>query len=121
MQELPIGLFDENILNLQEQTDQTVLEPSHEDVELARELFRIRAEYESLEAKKKALELFFKERIGEHHGLEGIATWNTTKPSLVTDWESVAKELSPAAELIEKHTTTKPGTRRFLFKFKEAV
>ena len=66
-------------------------------------------------------ELRLKGRIGEHSGLDGIATWNTTKPSMVTDWEAVAKELSPSAELIEKYTTRKAGIRRFLFKFKEAV
>ena len=97
------------------------MEPTPEDMELVRELSRVRAAYGDLETRKKALELILKGRIGEHLGLDGIATWNTTKPSLVTDWEAVAKELSPSAELIGKHTTRKEGIRRFLFKFKEAV
>lgn len=117
----PIGLFDENIVGLMGQEDRTVLEPTPEDMELARELSGVRAAYGELETRKKALELVLKGRIGEHLGLDGIATWNTTRPSLVTDWEAVAKELAPSAELIEKHTTRKEGIRRFLFKFKEAV
>lgn len=117
----PIGMFDENIVGLMGQEDQTVLEASPEDIELARELLKVRTLYGELETQKKALELRLKGRIGEHSGLDGIATWNTTKPSMVTDWEAVAKELSPSAELIEKYTTRKAGIRRFLFKFKEAV
>ena len=117
----PIGMFDESIVGLRGQEDQTVLEPSPEDIELARKLLRAHTEYDGIKKTKEALELLLKGRIGEHSGLNGIATWNTTKPSLVTDWEAVAKELSPSAELIEKYTTRKEGIRRFLFKFKEAV
>lgn len=117
----PIGMFDENIVGLMGQEDQTMLEASPEDIELARELLKVRTLYGELESRKKDLELWLKGRIGEHSGLDGIATWNTTKPSLVTDWEAVAKELSPSVELIEKYTTRKAGIRRFLFKFKEAV
>lgn len=117
----PIGMFDENIVGLMGQEDQTMLRASPEDIELARELLKVRTLYGELESRKKDLELWLKGRIGEHSGLDGIATWNTTKPSLVTDWEAVAKELSPSVELIEKYTTRKAGIRRFLFKFKEAV
>lgn len=117
----PIGMFDEGIIGLREQEDQTILEASPEDIALARELTEVRARYGELETRKKDLELRLKGRIGEHSGIDGIATWNTMKPSLVTDWEAVAKELSPSAELIEKYTTRKEGIRRFLFKFKEAV
>ena len=117
----PMGMFDENIVGLMGQEDQTMLRASPEDIELARELLKVRTLYGELESRKKDLELRLKGRIGEHSGLDGIATWNTTKPSLVTDWEAVAKELSPSAELIEKYTTRKEGIRRFLFKFKEAV
>lgn len=117
----PMGMFDENIVGLMGQEDQTMLRASPEDIELARELLKVRTLYGELESRKKDLELRLKGRIGEHSGLDGIATWNTTKPSLVTDWEAVAKELSPSAELIEKYTTRKAGIRRFLFKFKEAV
>lgn len=117
----PIGMFDENIVGLMGQEDQTMLRASPEDIELARELLKVRTLYGELEARKKDLELRIKGRIGEHSGLDGIATWNTTKPSMATDWEAVAKELSPSAELIERYTTKKEGIRRFLFKFKEAV
>ncbi len=52
--------------------------------------------------------------IGEAAGIDGIATWKRVKDSQKTDWEAICRELPAVpADLIAKHTTTKPGYRRF--------
>lgn len=58
------------------------------------------------------------ERIGAHAGITSIygkVSYKASKPSEPTDWEAVARELSPIIDplIIARHTTTKPGSRRF--------
>ena len=57
--------------------------------------------------------------IGDHAGITsmyGKVTYKNSAPSSSTDWEAVARELCPVIDpaVIARHTTTKPGSRRFL-------
>jgi len=49
-------------------------------------------------------------------GNETIATWKASRNSTITDWKAVADALNAPADLVERFTTTKPGTRRFILK-----
>jgi putative phage-type endonuclease len=49
------------------------------------------------------------------YGPDGKATWKQVRTNPKTDWESVAKACNPAPALIDQHTTTPAGFRRFLF------
>ena len=44
----------------------------------------------------------------------GDITWKAAKDSSKTDWQAVARALEAPAKIIEAHTTTVPGSRRFL-------
>ena len=62
--------------------------------------------------------------IADKDGIEapgiGRVTWKRTKDSQKTDWDCVANTLAKFApegefdKIVEMHTTTKPGTRRFV-------
>lgn len=111
-----LGAFD--VVNVP-QTAEEMLAPTPEDLDTARELAEVLGFLSQLEERKDALENALKARIGSAAGLEGVATFRKSKDRAKTDWEGVCKELSPSAELIQKHTETVEGTRRFLFKFKK--
>jgi hypothetical protein len=100
-----------------------MLEATEEDVALASRLAALRERMNDLEAQKQELEAHFKGRIMGTSGIEGIASWKKAKDTLATDWKAVAMELNPPLDIVQKHTATKEGSRRFLFKFKfrEAV
>ncbi len=49
--------------------------------------------------------------LGDAAGVEGLCTFKANKDSKKTDWEAVAGELAAPADLVAKHTTTKPGSR----------
>jgi putative phage-type endonuclease len=52
--------------------------------------------------------------IGAYAGVQGLtwkALWTQHKDRAVTDWEAVARALSPTEALIATHTTTKQGPR----------
>lgn len=49
-------------------------------------------------------------------GGQTLATWRAAKDSQKTDWKEVALTFNPPAEVISAHTTTLPGSRRFLIK-----
>lgn len=76
------------------------------------------------ERESTRLENAIKSRMGTAAVVEGPGwriTWRNAKPSLVIDWEAVARDAAPARRLtaaIKAHTTTKPGSRRFLPTFK---
>jgi putative phage-type endonuclease len=113
--------FDD--VSIIDQTTENTLEPTETDLAFAARLAKVREEMDSLERQKKELETYFKGRVMEYAGINGVATWKKAKDTLATDWKAVAEELAPSVELIRKHTATKEGSRRFLFKFKfqEAV
>jgi hypothetical protein len=55
------------------------------------------------------------------HGGRVLATWKQNKPSRRTDWKALAAELNPPQELVERHTTEKPGARVLRLKTKEIL
>jgi putative phage-type endonuclease len=60
-----------------------------------------------------------KEFIGDHEGVVGEwgkVTWRKTKDGETIDHKGIVAELNPPVEIIKKHTSFKPGYRRFLFK-----
>lgn len=90
---------------------------------LVRDLLRVRAEIERLEADRDRLELAIKQRMGPAaiaRGQDWRVTWSLTKDSERTDWRAVATELlrplppDERARLIQAHTEIKPGLRRFV-------
>ena len=113
-----VGSFDR--VDLAQETG-AMLEPTERDLEYAAKLARVKAQIKELETHEELLTNIFKERIGENAGIEGVATWKQARSSEKVDWEAVAKELDAPVKLIERHTTVKEGSRRFLLKFKEAV
>ena len=63
-----------------------------------------------------------KAHIGERPGAKGFwgsISWKTTAARPLTDLKALVAELDPPAELLAKHTTIKPGVRRFLPTFKK--
>lgn len=83
---------------------------------------------EPIERATDALQL----AIGQGSGLSlngsAVVTWKAAKDSTATDWKAAAAELAalydearaanapPAKTVLDKFTTTKPGSRRFLLK-----
>lgn len=59
-------------------------------------------------------------RIGHRAGItfdgKPVVTWVATRDSLLTDWQAVAQALNPPPELVQQHTTTRAGSRRFAVK-----
>ena len=96
-----------------------LLQPTPEQLDLARQLARVKAEAKRVEAEQARLENLLKLGIGGAAGLQGICTWKCSASSAKVDWEAVAKSFNPSPDLISTHTTTKPGTRRFLLTLKE--
>ena len=103
----------------------------HKYAVLADDLHDAREAAKEAQTAKTAAENAVKERMGELATLIGPGfkiTWKKTKDGDVTDHKAAFIELSTMAELrgitpdevegvLEKHTTTKPGIRRFLPKF----
>lgn len=89
---------------------------------LALELREIRAGLKALEARESEVVAALKAEIAEAEGIEGAwgrITWKAPKASTSVDWKAIAAALNPSAELLARHSTTKPGSRRFLPKFAE--
>ncbi len=92
--------------------------------EIAERLTRAKVALDAAELDAATLGNLLRERIGDNDGIEGAdwkATWKRAKDSRKTDWEAVARAFGqhvPAAvqaEALQRFTTTKPGSRRFLF------
>ena len=97
-----------------------LLQPTPEQLDLARQLARVKAEAKRVEAEQARLENLLKLGIGGAAGLAGVCTWKAAKDSDATDWKALAGFLGATAPDIAKFTTTKPGSRRFLLTLKEA-
>lgn len=60
-----------------------------------------------------------KAAMGEHEALEtdfGRITWSNNSDTVKIDWAAVAKEMAAgevAREILQKHTTVRPGARQF--------
>lgn len=122
----PLCVLDDPAMLYPEDTDPELLEPDDDMIAVAENLAAITERMAGLESDAKALQLKIKERIGEHAGIHGIATWRTTKAKAEVDMQRVAAGLASLIpngdavqrRLMEEHTTQRPGVRRFLFKYK---
>ena len=73
------------------------------------------AAFDAAEEAKKAAGNLLRQAIGNAAGMKGpnfSVSYKASKDRLVTDWEAIVKELpSVPADLLAKHSTTKPGPR----------
>jgi len=102
---------------------------TREQLELLDNMRAMRKQAEHWAKQKDWAEAAVKQFLGEHEGVTGFIdgsrlTWRQNKPSQVTDWEAIARELAaerwPEREmlsdghfsgLVQRHTTTKEGAR----------
>jgi putative phage-type endonuclease len=93
----------------------TAPESAHE---VFAELLQARAQIAEAKEVKEKCEAIIKSLIGDNAGMffpDGSSvTWKAAEDSRVVDWEAVCEELSAPKHLIEQHTITRPGARRFL-------
>ncbi len=137
------ALDDLQVVHPFQETDE-MLEPTEEDFSVAKDLLQAKAFLKDAEERVAILENTLKDRIGARAGIKNIATWKSSKGSISTDWEALANSVTVPKETISKHIITtesvdwkgvatecgfapeqvaaftkeKPGSRRFLFKFK---
>jgi len=91
--------------------------------ECCAQLGRVKADIDELEAVELSLVTRIKAHMADASVLSsssGQFTWKATKDTETTDWKAVAVELKAPADLIRKHTFSKPGVRRFLTPFRKA-
>lgn len=105
-----------------------MLEPTDEEILMLIQAYRgSKANLKNYEELTEQYENRLKAIIGSNAGMIGgwgKITWKKAKDSLATDWKAIFEEwanLDPTLSAIikEKHTTIKPGSRRFLAKFRE--
>lgn len=127
------GLSDYMKARFQQASEKVTPLPGTDPAALAlRDLFDVRSQIAALDEAEERLAAIVKAKIGETKGIEteyGKATWSTTKPSKVIDWESAARAIAQMASdnshagasaadilaaVVERFTSEKPGHRRFL-------
>jgi putative phage-type endonuclease len=95
-----------------------LVDATAEDLALARDLLRVRAEIAALEMAKAELDNRLRLRIGDAYGLRGIATWAPTKGRETIDSARLRAEMPDVAATYTK--TGEPGrTLRFNYKEEE--
>jgi putative phage-type endonuclease len=75
-----------------------------------------------LEREVDGYENILKALVGDFSGLQGpwgSITWKKSKDSEIVDWKSLATSYSDYQTKINKYTTIRPGSRRWLPKFKK--
>jgi putative phage-type endonuclease len=75
---------------------------------------------EQADASRLQAEVKIKEFMGEAStlvGLNGRVSYRAPKDAAVVDWRAAAIASGASREVVESHTTTRPGTRRFLARF----
>lgn len=83
---------------------------------LAVKLFEARRSRITAETEEESLKGQLKTIMGTDEELEtdlGTLTWKPTRDTEIVDWEAIASELKAPRWLIEKHSSIKPGMRRF--------
>lgn len=111
------------------QRDDGSLRAIDDDAELLvtfNNLRHVREQLDHWQAQADGLTDALKLAIGEHAGLaingRPVATWKAAKDSTVTNWQAAANDIGALvapdilAATVARHTTTKPGSRRFLVK-----
>lgn len=109
-----------------------LLPASNEAQVLARDLARLKATATQYEDEIKLHENRLKDYIGEAAGIDGICTWKKSKGRKEVAWEAAYMDLISrveqdrnqpvrklAEQVLETHTSMKPGSRRFLLTYKE--
>lgn len=93
----------------------TLTSPTPEAIEVARMYADARDAEKSAKADKELFGSKLKTLIGDSAGFrwgrKSKATWTNNRSSVKTDWEAVARELNPNAELIARFTREVPGAR----------
>lgn len=101
-------------------TDELVLATAEQE-QLIAELRMVREQIKLNESVESTIQALLKEAIGTNAGLVSQAghkvTWKATRDSAVIDWKGIVEEVGAGAEIIARHTSTKPGVRRFLPQF----
>lgn len=104
------ALFPRNAAPLRDATD---LE--HDLISRYAQAREVNASGEQVEEELKAA---LQAAIGDAEGIQcplGKITWKNNKDGQATDWQAVARALKAPQELVEQHTTAKPGARVFRF------
>lgn len=99
-----------------------LLQATIDQQDILDELVQARCRRLEAEAVEAELETRVKALIGEAEGIQwplGRVTWRASKDSTRTDWAAVAAALNPPGDLVAEHTTTRPGSRRFLVTTRE--
>ncbi len=111
---------------IKQQSEEVIAaEPEHHAIALA--LVDVKVQLDRLEMDKDRYQNLLKEVIGERKSLVGStwkATWSTTKDGEAVDYKGAFSALCRSLDvngegILAKHTTPKPGYRRFLFTSKE--
>lgn len=104
--------------------DVELLEPTEEQVEIARSLAYIRRDMKALEQQQEDLESQLKLAIGPHAGLHGVCTWKAPKSGPI-HWkdvaDTIAKRYGVPRELFDEAVRQHTGepSRRFSLTLKE--
>lgn len=122
----PIGMADDAAEIWPEDSDDAMLPADEIAEQIAVELEIARQQKSEAEERENAMVLRLQEIIGDRQGIAGIATWKKSRDAVKVDLERVVSEMAGMIpdgdkvqrELMERHSTVKPGSRRFLFKFK---
>lgn len=122
----PIGFADNAAEIWPEDTDAEMVPADEIAEQLAVELEIARQQKKEVEERENLLVLKLQEIIGESQGIDGIATWRKSKDAVSVNLERVVSEMAALIpdgdrvqrELMERHSRIKPGSRRFLFKYK---
>lgn len=105
-------------------TDELVL-ATPEQEQLIAELREVRDQIKVFEGAESTIQALLKEAIGANAGIISAAghkiTWKATRDSLAIDWKGIVEEIGASPDVVARHTTTKPGVRRFLPTFYSGV
>jgi putative phage-type endonuclease len=109
-----------------DQGDMRAIDDSTPLLTALNELRSLRSQAKELDAQIDGLTDELKLAIGPASGLtvggQPVVTWRASKDRTETDWQAVAHELAAMvgqdalAPIVARHTTTKPGSRRFIVK-----
>jgi|TARA_Y100000310_G_scaffold10507_1_gene11188 predicted phage-related endonuclease len=96
------------------QSDDLVVVGGEKDQAKDRRYLEINEAIEALTAEKTELGNWFRERIGSSVAIEGETfrySHKANRPKVVVNYQAIVRELAPAPEMIEKHTTITEGNR----------
>jgi putative phage-type endonuclease len=97
-----------------------LLEPTPEALELISLYPAIKQRLDAAEGDMETLKSQLMQMIGDAEGIKGVATWKKAKDTRATDWKAAGAHMiellgADGQAIADAHTTTKAGSRRFLF------